>query len=84
VPIPRVGDIVQIKPSLTGCHDTNWHMEGYAGRTARVVSVRSEVIRTYVGTINFTVRLDIDDSRWTWYEDGLILITNEPGAVFRC
>lgn len=80
--MPKVGDIIQIKNDLEGCYDIDEDMVKYAGRQGRVVSVLSRDSTRWAGMrISFSVKLDIDNGCYYWYEDGLVF---DPTDVFRC
>lgn len=81
MPTPMVGDLVQIKDNLEGCYDTNSSMQRYAGRQTRVMTIMP-IDKSWRGKhISYTVKLDIDQGYYFWYEDGLIF---DPDDAFKC
>ena len=71
----KTDDIVEIiKPE----DPRNWsnEIEKYVGRQARIISYTD-----IGGEINYT--LDVDNGRWAWYPEELILVVSENKRTYK-
>lgn len=82
----QVGDVVRIRNHGELLHCTNivddmFQYAGMESTVTRVNPIPNWEQKNWNDT-KFTHRLK--DMPYNWHEDSLILISDEPGAVFRC